>query len=556
LDGGEQLRGVVRTGAAAGDASPVPSQSPASSSLPPARGIAAAAGLITLGNAASRLLGLVREQVIAGLFGREVAASMFKTAATVPTMVYDLVIGGAVSAALIPVFAEYTSRADEEGRAELGRVVGTIAALALLVLSAVTAVLILLAPSVAWALGVVHAPGAQDQTILLVRIALPSVIFLGLSSIVTALLYARQEFAFPAFAVAFYNAGIILGALLLAPVLGVTSLVLGVLLGAICQLALQLVGLRRARIRLAVDLRHPAVRRILKLYAPVALGLVVSQVGVIVDRNLAWRTGEDSVAVMSYATTLIQLPLGLVATATSFAVLPRLSRHAAEADGLDAYKQTLALGLRMALLAIVPATVVLVLLQAPLVQLLFERGAFDAQATRITATAVLFYAPQLPFVAVDQLLIFAFYARKNTLTPALVGLAGVGIYLVGGLLLIGPGGLGLRGLVLANTLQNSLHAVLLFGLLWRAAGSLAGYAVGRAATKAVVAAVPMGLAGWAAGGQVPLDRGVLALLVALGLTLVLCGLVYVAALALLRAEEVGDALQFVRRRFVRRKVGV
>lgn len=514
--------------------------------------IAGAAILITLGNAASRLLGLVREQVIAWLFGKEIATSIFRTSTTVPTMVYDLVIGGAVSAALIPVFAEYASRADADptdaGRAELGRVVGTVAALALLALAAVTAALVVAAPALVWALGIVYAPAAQAQSILLVRIALPSVIFLGLSSIVTALLYARQEFVFPAFAVAFYNAGIIAGALLLAPVLGVTSLVLGVLLGALAQLTLQLVGLRRAGLALSVDPRHPAIRRILKLYAPVALGLVVSQVGVFVDRHLAWLTGPDSVAVMQYATTLIQLPLGLVATAVSFAVLPRLSRYAGEPDGIEPFKATLGLGLRLALLAIVPATVVLILLPAPLVQLLFERGAFDAQATRATATAVLLYAPQLPFVAVDQLLIFAFYARRNTLTPALVGLAGVGIYLATALALIGPGGLGMRGLVIANTVQNSLHALILLALLWRALGWPAGQGVGRALLKAGAAAVPTALVGWAAARAIPSDRGLLALMAGVGLALAASCLAYIVGLALLRAEELGEATRLAVRK--------
>ena len=511
-------------------------------------GIAAAAVLITTGNAISRLLGLIRVQVIAGVFGPTVDTSAFVTAATVPTMVYDLVIGGAVTAALIPVFSDYAARSDDESRAELGRVAGTVAALALLVLTSVTALLVLFAPTLVWLMGGAHEPGAQEQTVLLVRIVLPSVILLALSSVVTALLFARQEFVFPAFAVALYNLGIIVGALVLGPTLGITSLAVGVLLGAAMQLTLQVAGLRKARLRLSFDPRHPAVRRILRLYAPVALGLVVSQVGVIVDRNLAWSTGPNSVAVMGFATTLIQLPLGLVATATSFAVLPSLSRHAEEVDGQEAFKRTLALGMRLALLAIIPATAVVVVLRAPLVQALFERGAFDVQATRITATAVLFYAPQLPFVAVDQLLIFAFYARKNTLTPALAGLAGVVVYLGSGLLLIGPAGLGLRGLVLANTLQNSLHAVLLFVLLWRAVGSLAGYGVERVVGKAVLAALPASLACAAVAAHFPLDAGLLMLVAGLTLALLASAAVYVVMLGLLRTRELGEALGLVRQR--------
>lgn len=520
-------------------------------SPPAARGIAAAAGLITAGNLTSRLLGLVREQVIAGLFGKTIATSAFATAATVPQMLYDLVIGGAVSAALIPVLSEYASRADEEGRAELGRVAGTIGFVVLLTLTAATALLVLFAPWLVWVLGVAPDSPAYNQTITYVRIVLPSVVLLGLSSVVTALLYSRQEFIYPAFAVALYNVGIIVAAVFFAGAIGATSLVLGVLLGAALQLALQVVGLRAVGLRLAVDLRHPALRRILRLYAPVAFGLVVSQVGVVIDRNLAWRTGEDSIAVMRFATTLIQLPLGLIATATSFAVLPRLSRFAAAPDGLRDYKQTLALGIRLAVLAIVPALVMIVAFREPLVKLLFERGAFDAVATRMTAAAVLYYAPQLPFVAVDQLLIFAFYARKNTVTPAIVGLVGVGIYLASGMLLIGPGQMGVFGLVIANTIQNSLHAVILFALLYRAVGTLAGHGAGVASLKAAAAAMPLAAASWLIVRYLPTDRGTLWLFVGLLGGLALAGVVYIGALAALRTDELGEAVAVLRRRLRR-----
>src|SRR5262249_39964282 len=159
---------------------------------------------------------------------------------------------------------------------------------------------------------------------------------------------------------------------------------------------------------------------------------------------LAWRTGDDSAAIMRFATTLIQLPLGLVATATSLAVLPMLSRLV---DEPDEFRRALGTGLRLALLAIIPAAVFLVVFAEPVIRLVFRRGAFGAAATATTLGAFLLYAPQLPFVAIDQLLIYAFYARRNTLTPMLVGVVGVGIYLASALTLIGPLRLGLGGLV-------------------------------------------------------------------------------------------------------------
>lgn len=552
--------------------------------------IATAAVLIMLGNAASRLLGLGREQVIAALFGRTGVTDAFVAALTVPTMLYDLVVGGAVSAALIPVFSGYAA---DDDRAELRRVVGTVLTLTALVLAVAVCLMWLAAEPLIALLGVGFAEQYRELAVRLVRPALPAVIFLGLSGVVTALLYARQMTVYPAFCVAAYNAGIIAAALLLAGALGPASLVVGVLAGAALQLAVQLPGLRGLGLRPLLDLRHPGVRRILALYAPVALGLVVSQVGVVIDRNLASRAGEGAIAAMRFATTLVQLPLGLVVTAAAYAVLPALSRAAdgegrggvvesgshsegrqaarrisslqrprAQGDsstpagpqndsGADggAYARTLRSGLRFTLFFILPALAGLLLLREPLVALLFQRGAFQAGDTAFTARLLLFYLPQLPFVAADQLLIFAFYARKNTLTPMLVGVLGVGVYLAVGLALLGP--LGAAGLALANTVQHATHCMVLFLLLGRALPGLWGRDLWGGLAKLATAALATGLALLAAGPALAAvcdlssPWGQLAYLLA---ATALGGGVYLAAASLLRAEELSQTLALLRGR--------
>ncbi len=445
-----------------------------------------------LGNVASRLLGVFREQVIAALFGASGLTDAFVAASTVPTTIYDLLIGGAISAALIPVFSDY---ADEDPK-ELARVASIIISLATLALLAVTAAMAFLAPQLVAILGAGFAPQVRAQAISLVRLILPSILFMGLSGVLTAILYSRQRFALPAFSVAVYNVGIIAVALLFSDRIGITSLVIGTLVGALLQVILQLPGLRPLRLTFSLDLSHPAVRRIIRLYLPVALGLLVTVVGVFIDRNLASRTGVGSMAAMRFATLLIQFPIGLVATAISFALLPTLSRYATMAEegshpeALSLYKRTLTLGIKMALLAMLPATVGLVVLRMPIVQLLYQRGLFDANAAELTSLAFLFYSPQLPFVALDQILIFAFYARKNTIVPVLVGVLSVGAYLVTALSLIEP--LGMPGLCLANAVQNSLHGVVLLAILWRILGGLRGYGVGWLMVKAATASIIMG----------------------------------------------------------------
>lgn len=435
-----------------------------------------------LGNAASRVLGLGREAVIFGLFGVTAETSAFATASAVPTMVYDLLVGGAISAALIPVLSEHAERdatLRDFGRVAGALLTGTIAAALVVVLLLEPAVPLLVA-----ALGATLTPRVEAETIQMTRIILPSVVLLGGAGVVQAVLQARGVFHYSALSAACFNLGIIVGGLALASTLGPTALVVGVLLGAALQLGVQLPGLRGLPLRLRPDFGHPGVRRALRLYAPVAAGLLLTQMGIVIDRNLAWSTGEASIALMRSATTLVQLPLGLVATATSFAVLPSLSRAAEdEAE----FVGTLAFGVRLALLAMIPTTVGLVLLREPVIHLLFQRGQFTPADTALTGEAFLWYAPQMPFWAVDQLLIFAFYARKDTVTPVVVGVVGTLLYLVVALATVGS--LGVFGLILANTVQNSAHCLVMYWLVARRGRGLAGQGLERLLIRCLVASL-------------------------------------------------------------------
>ncbi len=438
-----------------------------------------------LGNVVSRALGLVRNQTIGALYGVTAAADVFNAANRVPTMVYDLLIGGAISAALVPVFSEYAARderrrlagaagvpapggsgtavprgAGSEGAGELEVLAGTVLGLALAVLVPAVTLLIVWAGPLMSVLGVGFAPADQAQGMLLVRLALPAVVLQGVSAVLMGVLYAVRRVSLPSYAAAIYNLAIILCAILLSPWLGVTSLVVGVLVGAAGQVLLQLPGLRGLRLRPTLDLAHPGVRRILRLYAPVAASLLVSSGVVTLDTRLASQTGQGSLAAMGFATNLVQFPLGLVATALSFAVLPVLARYGPEGARTAGFQRTLGMGMKAGLLLIVPATVALIMLRTPVVRLLFQRGAFGSEGVDLTALALAFYAPQLPFVAVDQLLIAACYALQNTRLPVVVGVAGAGLYAAVALVTVEP--MGMAGLVLANTMQNSAHAVILF----------------------------------------------------------------------------------------------
>ena len=525
-----------------------------SAEVPPSgEGIAKAAGILSLGNVASRVLGLVRQTVIADLFGASPYVSAFVAAARVPTMIYDLLIGGLLSAALVPVFSDYAS---PEKRQELWHIFSIVLSLAVVILSLIVILLELLAPLVAWLLVGGFDTQLRAVTAKMIRIILPAVLFFGLSGMVTGLLYSLKRFTYPAFGAAIYNAGLITAALLLADKVNIYSLTLGILLGAILQLAIQLPDLRDVRFAFSLGLSHPALRRIAGLYLPIVLGLVISQIGILIDSNLASRTGEESIAWMDYATRLIQFPIGMVSAAVSLAILPTLSQYASTAPSnqypisniqppasnlqppTSDFQRTLALGLKMVLMAIIPATIGLFVLAAPIVALLFQHGNFDAHDTVQTALALRYYLLGLTFAAIDLPLVFAFYARKDTLTPALVGVLGVVVYLIVALSLIRP--LGMIGLVLANSAQLTIHALTMLVLIQRRLGGLGRQGIMLLAFKTLLASLVMGGVTYLAlsGLQSALDANTL-----VGKLVVVGGaggvglVTYLGMIALLRVEE-------------------
>lgn len=504
-----------------------------------AGGVARAAGIIALGSIASRVLGLAREQIIAFFFGASGLVSAFSIAAIIPTMIYEMLIGGMLSAALVPVFSQVAER---EGDEALWSLFSRVASLVAVVLGLIVLALEAVAPQVAWLMGGGFAPDLLAVLTRMIRLVAPAVLLFGLAGIVTGLLYTLKRFTFPTLGAAIYNLGIIITAPLLAGRFDAYSLVAGVVLGSALQLLIQTPGLRGVRVRFHLDLKHPALRRILTLYLPIAGGLVISNLQIAIDRRLASATGESSIAWMRDATTLIQLPHGLVAVAISLAVLPTLSRLSAGGDR-EGFRQTLGLGLRLVLVLIVPATLALLVLAEPAVALIFEHGEFSSRDTFWTAWALRYYLLGLIFAAVDWPLNYAFYARQDTLTPALVGVLSVGVYLAAALILIRP--LGMLGLVLADSAKHFSHALTMLILTRHRIGRLTDLRLGLTAGKALLAAGVMAgamalvlrgttplLTAWLAGGLV---GNLVSVAVAGGAG----ALIYLSLGVLLRVEEIG-----------------
>ena len=507
-------------------------------------GIAAAAVVIALGNIASRVVGQVRESVTADLFGAGVDASAYALASRVPTTLYDFMVGGLVSAALVPVFSELA----EQNEQELGVVAGTIFSAATLLTLIAVAAAWLSAPAIGVLMTLTAGPSAvRETTTTLIRWMLPATVLMGASGLVTGLLQSRRQFLLPAFATAIFNVGIIAGAWLLSDKIGVRSLAAGMVLGAALQILLQLPGLRGAQLRVGLRLRHPAVRRIGRLYVPVLVGLSFGLIGTSVDAALASGVGREAPAVMRYATTLIQLALGIITTAVSLAALPTLARQGA--SNLDDYRRTLTLGLKVVLLLILPVTAALAALARPLIVLLFEQGEFTSANTDMTSRALLFYLPSLVAAAIDQPLIFAFYARKNTMLPNLVNGAAILTYLIiafGTVRL-----LNVYGLILANGLQWGVHALLMLWFAHRRLNAIQGQGLGEAFGKGLVACAAAGALAFGVVQLLPPPAGKPEALLAIAVGGAVVTIVYGALVWMLRLEALDVLALGVRRRLNR-----
>jgi putative peptidoglycan lipid II flippase len=512
--------------------------------------IVKSATLVMLGNLGSSVMGMVRQQVVAS-FGQGIA-SPFLSSITPAQTFNDFLINGSINGALVPTFNDY---AEPEKREQLRRLVFTIVNLVFLIMLVSAIVFLFIAP---WFINNIQVPGYTPQEKLLTtqfaRIIFFSLLALGPFAVLQAALFARKEFGWPAVATAAYHIGIIIGAIVGALVgnhyLGQYGLAFGVLLGAAGEIALLLPGLRNQRLRymFVLDLKQPALRRILNLYKWIALSFLVSAFFIILDQSLATRTpgagsdpGAANYLAMRLSTTLIQFPAGLVATALSVAVLPTLTEHARAIDN-ERFKKTLLLGFRLGLLLMIPAAAGLMVLGLPIVSLLYQHGRFTAHNAQLTSLALALYAFQLPFVAIDQLLLSAFYARKNTITPVIVGFVCYGSYLAVALPFWQT--VGMPALVVANTVQNSLHAVILLVLLRMTIGPLRLREIISAFLKISAATIAMVAVAW--GLQVLFGHIRLFSLNHLTgqfLTVLVSGLVavgvYVGGVLLLRVEEVG-----------------
>ncbi len=512
--------------------------------------ISRAAGLIGAATFCSRILGFIRDMVLASLFGAHAAADAFYIAYRIPNLLRELFAEGSMSSAFIPVFTEYHSTRSKQETWELASAAFTTL---LTLVTFVTLLGILAAPSLVWLL----APGLHDNaaqlatTTLLTQIMFPYLLFVSLAALAMGMLNALRSFAIPALAPVFFNICVIVFALAVSPFFEqpILAIALGIVVGGLAQFLMQLPGLHKKGFLLSWNFHptHPGVKRMGILLIPTLLGLAVTQINLTISTILA-SYFEGGPTYLFYGMRLIQFPLGIFGVAMATAILPSLSTHAAK-GAHDELRVTVNFGLRMVFFIILPSMAGLVLLRTPIIHLCFEHGAFSALDTIGTSSALLGFSVGLWAFASYRILAMAFYALQDTRTPAGVAIASVGINIGLSLWLMTP--LGHTGLALAAGIAAIGHALILAvilgqrlrGLLWSTLGSSLG--------RTGLALLPViGLCHWIESFPIWQETGNIPLKIAwLCLAIAGSAVGYFGSHYLMHSDELTHMKQMLRRKF-------
>ena len=520
---------------------------------------AASAGVATL---TSRILGVVREQVVAAFFGAGAAMDAYNVAFRIPNLLRDLFAEGAMSAAFVPTFTRTLTTEGKEPAWRLGNHV-------INALIVVTAALVALGIVFAEPLVLTFAaerytsdPRQLALTVQMARIMLPALTLIALAAAFMGMLNSLHHYFIPALSPASFNVLTIVCAFALVPFMPafglepIVAIAIGTLLGGVAQLAMQWPTLRSEgfRYRLDIDWRDPGLRRMLTLMGPGTVGLAATQVNVFVNTLLATGTETGAVSWLQYAFRLMYLPIGLFGVSIATAVLPTVSRHTAERND-EAVRDTIAGGVSLMLMLNVPATVGLIVLAHPIVRVILERGRFTASDTAATAAALQFYALGLLAYSVVRIISPIFYALGRSRIPVTVSIVTVLVNAVLNIMLVRV--LGFRGLALGTSIAALFNAGTLLILLRR---QLHGLHEGRMISAFVRVAAAAGAMGLVAalfdqmletrwpGGE--LLKQVVRLSITIGVSLVVLG----AASWLLRIREFNEYLALVSRRLRRRRM--
>jgi putative peptidoglycan lipid II flippase len=518
-----------------------------------------AAGVIGIAVTVSRVLGLARELICAGLFGGGAAMDAFTAAFRIPNLLRDLFAEGALSTAFVTTFSKTIAR---EGDGAAWRLANKAATLALVVLGILCALgMVFSAPLVA-----VLAPGFDPAkaalTALLTRIMFPFILLVSLAALVMGMLNAKNVFGRPAMASSFFNIGSIVAGVALGwaidPGFGPRALIglaIGTLIGGALQLAVQLPPLKALGYGYRPDFewRDAGVASILALMGPAVIAASTTQVNVLVNSMFASTLGDGAIFWLAIAFRLMQLPLGLFGVALGTVTLPLLSRLVV-AGQMDGFRSELARAMRLMFVLTIPSTIGLMMLAEPIISVIYQHGRFDAHEAAEAGGALRFYAVGLAGYAALKVLVNAFYALDRRKTPMIVSFLAVGLNLLFNWLFTFHLGWKHRGLAFSTGCVATCNFLLLYGLMQRELGGLESRRL--LATLAKVGAAGAALAAVCAAANHWLladwpTQALLSKFLALGTTIAAAGGVFVLVAAALGVEELTAGLGAIRRRLRR-----
>jgi putative peptidoglycan lipid II flippase len=420
--------------------------------------------IIGFGFLVSKVTGILDDLILAKIIGPGPQLDAYYAAFGLPDLLFTLIAGGALAAAFIPMFSGFLARDDRSGAWRLASAVINTAFLAAAITSLILAII---APwIVAQTIGSGFTPEQQQLTANLMRVILISTVLFSISGIVMSALQANQHFFLTALAPIMYNLGILGGVIFLGPTLGVWGPTIGVVVGALLHLLVQVPGLIKYKAKWSPRLgwRDPDLRRVIRLLLPRVAGMGVVQVAALVTTSLASHLSAGSVTALSYGWRVMQLPETLIATAIATAAFPTLSEFAARGD-LERLRGTLVTTLRAILALTIPATFGLLIFGRLAVQLLFERGEFTPESTTLVTWAVHGYALGLIGQSLLEVGARTFYAQQDTRTPLIVAVGAMTVNILASLMLRDR--LGVGGLALANSIGVTVEVGALLILLRR-----------------------------------------------------------------------------------------
>ncbi len=477
----------------------------------PHENVVRSAGVVSIAVAMSRVTGLVRESIMARLFGAGLIYDAFMLGFRIPNLTRDLFAEGALSSAFVPIFTDYLSTRDKSEAARLANLVATAI---VIVVGGVCALGMIFAPVLVHLLapGYAAVPGKFELAVRMTRIMFPFLLVVALAAQAMGVLNACNRFGVPAMASTFFNIGSVGFGILIGYVLGpamhvshIEGMAVGVVLGGVLQLAWQLPSLHALgfHFRPMLNWSDPGLVRIMKLMVPAILGSAAVQINVMVNTNFAstifdpQRGYDGPVSWLSYAFRFMQLPLGLFGVAMASATLPSISRSAA-AGQMDEFRKTLSKSLGMVFLLTVPSSVGLIVLGKSIIGAIYQGGKFHVYDTQQTALALSCYAVGLAGYAALKVLTPAFYALGDARMPMIVSLASIGINYAAAFTMIRVAKIGHAGLAMSTSAVALFGFVVLFAILRVRIGGVYGQELARGIGKVLVASTVMGAAVWAA----------------------------------------------------------